>query len=158
MGVGPESTFKSWLVKDGGKYCFFQTIETNTSSGVPDVFFSIDGKSGWMELKATRQRGICYMRVSQYNWFRRYHKQKGIGLLLIKRVSTPHTIDVYLTESLAKIPPDMCKLRDKNVIFPSAVEPDLTYTMGSGVGRFIDKIHGLIDIDYKRRKLLCKEL
>lgn len=143
--TGPEAVFRSWLLTDKKRpEWFMQAIETNTAIGVPDVFFCVDGMSGWIELKATKTKH-CFMRISQYNWLRKYHKQKGLGLLLIKRLTAPQCVDIYNTADLVSMPNDRCRISGKDIVFPSTVKPKATYKFGSG-------IRGLYDLMYA----ICK--
>ena len=159
---GDEARFRTWLTRSGRERGWvMQSIETNTAAGIPDVFFCIDGMSGWMELKVTDTKKH-YMRVSQYNWFRRYVKVKGLGFLLIKRTEKDvllPAINVYNVADLVKIPLDSCRLSGENVVFPADTQPIFSYKLREGTPYLFKTLQQLCK-DYvdKQRRSKCKKL
>lgn len=142
--TSPEAVFRRWLVRCPNDW-FMQVVESNTASGIPDVFFGTRGISGWMELKAIETRNKAKMRVVQRNWFKKYiEKGGGVGLLLIKRLSTPIQVDVYDVSDLLKCPIEDCCLNGSDIIFPVKMKPNGSYRMSNQEG-----LKALLDIIYE---------
>lgn len=142
-----EKDFKSWILKNASQDWLLQTIETTTGSGVPDLFFCVDGYQGWIELKSS-QSDHCYMRISQWRWFCKLTSRGGFGFLIIKREKLKR-VDVYLARDLAE-----CKAAEKgllkgsDIIFPTSIKPAFTYKLGSGNSIFYKGLINLMEKEY----------
>ena len=137
-----EKDFKKWLIVNANKDWMFQTIETSTGSGVPDVYFCIDGYQGWIELKSSTSNH-CYARISQWRWFCKLCSRGGFGLLIIKREKLKR-VDVYLARDLTG--PEIAEqseLRGNDIIFPPDIKPAFSYKLGTGNQKFYE---GLIEL------------
>lgn len=136
-----EAGFRRWLVKQAPKNSLIQTIETSTGTGVPDVFYCYEGRPCWIELKDT-EGAQCYMRTSQWLWFRKYILAGGTGFLMIRRKNK--TIDVYDVQRLL-IAASIENIKGEHMIFKEDNEPLFTHKLGT-----LDKIFEELK---QRRKL-----
>lgn len=142
-----EKDFKKWLVQNAGPEWMFQTIETTTGTGVPDLFFCVDGFQGWIELKSGPSLH-CYMRISQWRWFCKLTSRQGFGLLIIKREKTKR-VDVYLASDLAKAGSlEKSLLKGSDIIFPPTIEPAFSYKLGTGNKMFYEGLKNLLEKEY----------
>lgn len=76
------------------KPLFYRRIENAAGEGEPDVFFCIDGISGWFEAKYARQypvglntpvfASIHGLLTSQENWLYSYTRQRGLGWIFAR--------------------------------------------------------------------------
>lgn len=134
-----EKEFRKWIVMNASKDWMMQTIETSTGTGVPDLFFCVNSCQGWMELKATDSHK-CYMRISQWKWFKKLTSRGGFGLLLIKREKLKR-IDVYSAGDLTSLDASAeCVLKGQDIVFPSDTKPLFSYRLGTGNGMFYKKL------------------
>lgn len=129
-----EAAFRRWLVKQKPKNSLIQTIETSTGTGVPDVFYCYEGHPCWIELKDT-EGAQCYMRTSQWMWFRKYILAGGIGYLMIRRKDK--TIDVYDVKRLL-IAASVDNIKGEHMIFKENNEPLFTHKLGTSENIFIE--------------------
>lgn len=142
-----EATFKKWIIQNASKDWMFQTIETSTGSGVPDIFMCVNGCQAWIETKAT-DSNKCYMRISQWRWFYRLCTRGGFGLLIIKREKTRQA-DVYIARDLTQLNPHSeCELKGDDVIFPPDIKPAFSYKLGTGNGMFYKKLLSLLERNF----------
>lgn len=134
-----EQEFKKWILKNATNDWLFQTIETSTGSGVPDLFVCTDGYQGWIELKSCANNR-CYMRISQWRWMNKLSSRGGCGLLVIKR-ETDKRVDIYNMLDLRRIgTPNSDFIKGVNIIFPPYAQPAQTYKLGSGNQTFYAKL------------------
>ena len=61
-------------------------IESNTINGIPDVYWVVNGKSIWIELKSN---GVKNLGLSKYqiNWHLSHHKNAGLSFILREDLS-----------------------------------------------------------------------
>lgn len=67
-----QKTQKSW---------FLTRIESSTINGIPDVFGCIEGRSFWLELKATDAKN-CGLSKFQINWHLNFQQAGGTVRIL----------------------------------------------------------------------------
>ena len=91
-------------------------IESNTINGIPDVYWLINGKSIWIELKSNDVKNLGLSKY-QINWHLEHYQNKGTSFILreylsqrqLKRfelwlVREPRTLILdYSSENLKKI-------------------------------------------------------
>ena len=56
-------------------------IESNTINGIPDVFWLINGKSIWIELKSNDVKNLGLSKY-QINWHLEHYQNKGTSFIL----------------------------------------------------------------------------
>lgn len=122
-----EARFRRWLVKQAPKNSLIQTIETSTGTGVPDVFYCYKGRPCWIELKDT-EGAQCYMRTSQWIWFRKYILSGGTGYLMIRRKNK--TVDIYDVKRLL-IAASIENIKGEHITFKEDNEPLFTHKLGT---------------------------
>jgi len=61
-------------------------IESNTINGIPDVFWLINGKSIWIELKSNRVNNLGLSKY-QINWHLTHFKNGGVSFILREALS-----------------------------------------------------------------------
>ncbi len=61
-------------------------IESNTINGIPDVFYLINGKSIWIELKSNDVKN-CGLSKYQINWHLKHFQNKGTSFILREDLS-----------------------------------------------------------------------
>ena len=122
-----EARFRRWLVKQAPKNSLIQTIETSTGTGVPDVFYCYKGRPCWIELKDT-EGAQCYMRTSQWIWFRKYLSSGGMGYLMIRRKDK--TVDVYDVKRLL-IAASIENIKGEHITFKKDNDPLFTHKLGT---------------------------
>ena len=122
-----EARFRRWLVKQAPKNSLIQTIETSTGTGVPDVFYCYKGRPCWIELKDT-EGAQCYMRTSQWIWFRKYISSGGMGYLMIRRKNK--TVDVYDVKRLL-IAASIENIKGEHITFKEDNDPLFTHKLGT---------------------------
>ena len=122
-----EARFRRWLVKQAPKNSLIQTIETSTGTGVPDVFYCYKGRPCWIELKDT-EGAQCYMRTSQWIWFRKYILSGGMGYLMIRRKNK--TVDVYDVKRLL-IAASTENIKGEHITFKEDNDPLFTHKLGT---------------------------
>ena len=141
-----EATFRRWLVANKPNKSLIQPIETSTGSGIPDLFYCCQHGSCWIELKETERTG-CYMRVSQWLWFRKLRDARGKGFLIIKRTKKkPNTIDIYDVGAFLITKCNELrkgKIVGKDIRFDK-VQPTVSIEVGSGHEHFYHTLHKLI--------------
>ena len=59
-------------------------IESNTINGIPDVYWLINGKSIWIELKANNIKN-CNLSKWQFNWHLKHNINGGRAFILCRR-------------------------------------------------------------------------
>lgn len=122
-----EARFRRWLVKQAPKNSLIQTIETSTGTGVPDVFYCYKGRPCWIELKDT-EGAQCYMRTSQWIWFRKYILSGGMGYLMIRRKDK--TVDIYDVKRLL-IAASIENIKGEHITFKEDNDPLFTHKLGT---------------------------
>ena len=122
-----EARFRRWLVKQAPKNSLIQTIETSTGTGVPDVFYCYKGRPCWIELKDT-EGAQCYMRTSQWIWFRKYILSGGTGYLMIRRKNK--TVDIYDVKRLL-IAASIENIKGEHITFKEDNDPLFTHKLGT---------------------------
>lgn len=122
-----EARFRRWLVKQAPKNSLIQTIETSTGTGVPDVFYCYKGRPCWIELKDT-EGAQCYMRTSQWIWFRKYILSGGMGYLMIRRKNK--TVDIYDVKRLL-IAASIENIKGEHITFKEDNDPLFTHKLGT---------------------------
>tara|TARA_R100001126_G_scaffold1036_1_gene992 strand:- start:9886 stop:10302 length:417 start_codon:yes stop_codon:yes gene_type:complete len=75
-------------LQKGRKDWHLTRIESSTINGIPDVFGCIEGRSFWLELKATDVKN-CGLSKFQINWHLNY--QQAGGTVRILNVGTSET-------------------------------------------------------------------
>ena len=156
-----EKIFRTWLKDKLAPHAMVTKIETMTISGVPDLHTIANKIDCWIECKSVDSDCIK-MRVSQWNWMRKYvGKHKGHYALIIHRPKTGHkrprtVIDVYLGTTLCT--KQMQQFSNQHIrgdfIFWNKEEtkPDFTFTQP-----VTDPvIQDLIQILYNQKNLPCK--
>ena len=68
-------------LQKGKKDWHFTRIESSTINGIPDVFGCIEGRSFWLELKATDAKN-CGLSKFQINWHLNYQQAGGTVRIL----------------------------------------------------------------------------
>src|SRR6056300_194352 len=61
-------------------------IESNTINGIPDVFWLINGKSIWIELKSNNVKNLGLSKY-QINWHLTHFKNGGVSFILREALS-----------------------------------------------------------------------
>jgi hypothetical protein len=61
-------------------------IESNTINGIPDVYWLINGKSIWIELKSNSVNNLGLSKY-QINWHLSHHKNAGLSFILREDLS-----------------------------------------------------------------------
>ena len=61
-------------------------IESNTINGIPDVFWVINGKSIWIELKSNDVKNLGLSKY-QINWHLEHYQNKGTSFILREALS-----------------------------------------------------------------------
>lgn len=80
--MSSEGSLWSWLRKRLPRAAHVSRIESETSAGIPDVYFKISGSPAvWLELKFLRKRNLPFgddgLRPSQIRWILDEIEQKG---------------------------------------------------------------------------------
>ena len=72
-------------------------IESNTINGIPDVFYLINGKSIWIELKSNDVKN-CGLSKYQINWHLKHFQNKGTSFILREVLSqrAPQNLQLWL--------------------------------------------------------------
>ena len=96
-----ESALWKDMKKNIGHLGHFSRVESHeTSSGIPDVDFCINGTEGHIELKFSRDK-TPKIRSSQVTWFRRRRKEGGNPWLFTHMILKGK--DYYLLHDASKI-------------------------------------------------------
>ena len=61
-------------------------IESNTINGIPDVYWLINGKSIWIELKSNDVKNLGLSKY-QINWHLEHYQNKGTSFILREALS-----------------------------------------------------------------------
>ena len=61
-------------------------LESKTINGIPDVYWLINGKSIWIELKANDSKNLGLSKY-QINWHIKHFKNGGTSFILLKTLS-----------------------------------------------------------------------
>lgn len=122
--MADEKQFKKWLKSRAPHGCLFNTIETMTSIGVPDIFTCYKGCSRWIETKdISTSTVIVKLRATQYMWLQKLINNGGSGGLLIRH---KYNTDFYDAIDIMKIDKTKIKTSGKDYILTGLVEPSLT--------------------------------
>ena len=72
-------------------------IESNTINGIPDVYWLINGKSIWIELKSNDVKN-CGLSKFQINWHLTHYKNGGTSFILREALSqrASQNIEIWL--------------------------------------------------------------
>ena len=72
-------------------------IESNTINGIPDVFYLINGKSIWIELKSNDVKNLGLSKF-QINWHLEHYQNKGTSFILREYLSQrqPKRFELWL--------------------------------------------------------------
>jgi len=72
-------------------------IESNTINGIPDVFWLINGKSIWIELKSNDVKNLGLSKY-QINWHLEHYQNKGTSFILREYLSQrqPKRFELWL--------------------------------------------------------------
>lgn len=121
--MADEKQFKKWLKSRAPNGCVFNTIETMTSIGVPDIFTCYEGCSRWIETKdISTSNVIIKLRATQYMWLQKLISNGGSGGLLIRH---KYSIDFYDAIDIMKVDRSKIKTSGKDYILTDLVEPSL---------------------------------
>jgi len=75
-------------LQKGRKNWHLTRIESSTINGIPDVYGCIEGRSFWLELKATNAKN-CGLSKFQVNWHLNHQQAGGIVRILNVHASQP---------------------------------------------------------------------
>ena len=72
-------------------------IESNTINGIPDVYWLINGKSIWIELKSNDVKNLGLSKY-QINWHLEHYQNKGSSFILREVLSqrAPQILQLWL--------------------------------------------------------------
>ena len=72
-------------------------IESNTINGIPDVYWLINGKSIWIELKSNDVKNLGLSKY-QINWHLEHYQNKGTSFILREDLSQrpPQNLQLWL--------------------------------------------------------------
>jgi len=70
-------------------------IESNTINGIPDVFWLINGKSIWIELKSNNVKNLGLSKY-QINWHLTHFKNGGVSYILREALSQKSSSEYQL--------------------------------------------------------------
>ena len=72
-------------------------IESNTINGIPDVYWLINGKSIWIELKSNDVKNLGLSKY-QINWHLEHYQNKGTSFILREYLSQiqPKLFELWL--------------------------------------------------------------
>jgi hypothetical protein len=72
-------------------------IESNTINGIPDVYWLINNKSIWIELKSNDVKN-CGLTKFQINWHLTHYKNGGVSFILREDLSqrAPQNLQLWL--------------------------------------------------------------
>lgn len=72
-------------------------IESNTINGIPDVYWLINGKSIWIELKSNDVKNLGLSKY-QINWHLEHYQNKGTSFILREVLSqrAPQNLQLWL--------------------------------------------------------------
>ena len=82
--VNSEADLRQLLQTRKDAHCHLSFVESHlTSSGIPDIAYTIDGITGWLELKYGTPARAPHLRLSQRQWFKDNVSAGGMPLLLL---------------------------------------------------------------------------
>jgi|TARA_E500000305_G_scaffold94769_1_gene83886 hypothetical protein len=72
-------------------------IESNTINGIPDVYWLINGKSIWIELKSNDVKNLGLSKY-QINWHLEHYQNKGTSFILREDLSQrpPQNLQIFV--------------------------------------------------------------
>ena len=72
-------------------------IESNTINGIPDVYWLINGKSIWIELKSNDVKNLGLSKY-QINWHLEHYQNKGASFILREDLSQrpPQNLQIFV--------------------------------------------------------------
>ena len=85
-----ESAFWNSLRKSWKGKGLFQRVENTTSSGVPDLFCCVQGKSFWIELKSHGKNGNIKLKGYQKAWRDNLIKHGGTHFTITRDLKGIH--------------------------------------------------------------------
>ena len=97
-------------------------LESNTINGIPDVFWLINGKSIWVELKSNDVKN-CGLSKFQINWHLAHYKNGGQSFILREALSqrASQNLQIYVVRE-----PRNLVLVCKNLNLKDAMQKILT--------------------------------
>lgn len=121
-----EAEFRKWLIKNKPNRAVMTAIETNTQTGVPDIFACYNNFSSWIECKVI-MTGNAKCRGTQFIYFKKLIAAGGHGKIVVQRLNSstykPASISIYDARKITAIPIDLFKKSGEDLIFPKDVEP-----------------------------------
>ena len=72
-------------------------IESNTINGIPDIFYLVNGKSIWIELKSNAVKN-CGLSKYQINWHLKHFQNRGTSFILREDLSqrAPKNLQIFV--------------------------------------------------------------
>ena len=70
-------------------------IESNTINGIPDVYWLINGKSIWIELKSNEVKNLGLSKY-QINWHLDHFQNKGTSVILRETLSQGTSVELEI--------------------------------------------------------------
>lgn len=128
-----EAEFRKWVKAQLSPHFFMQTIETSTSTGVPDLFLAREGRYAWVELKCDVIDKPPLIRKEQRVWGIRHAQKKG-QTLLIQRSDYDLSIRIWV-QPISNVAP--------SGKFLKVLDPP-TIVLPHGRGEFIEVMKNLI--------------
>ena len=83
-----EAEFRSWLIKNKPESSVLTAIETNTATGVPDLYGCYCGHSFWFECKSLIVPRPSYIRGTQYVFMKKLIEAGGNAKVVTQYFST----------------------------------------------------------------------
>lgn len=134
-----EATFRSWLVKNKPTSAVLMPIETNTASGVLDLYGCYAGHNFWFECKTLMATRPAYIRGTQYIFMKKLLEAGGNAKVIVQRLDTfkqvPVSIHIYNAKNIVCHPIEFFNTsRDYNyerLHFPKTIQPDYKWFYAS---------------------------
>ena len=122
-----EAEFRSWLIANRPDNCVMVPIETNTVTGVPDIYSCYLGHSFWLECKSLAFPSTTYLRGTQYLFFKKLVEAGGMGKVLTQyidiRNGKPTSIQIYNVADIVCHPIDFFRAVGQRLYFPKSIKP-----------------------------------
>lgn len=83
-----EADFRTWLIKNKPVSSVLVPVETNTATGVPDLYGCYSGHSFWFECKSLILPRPAYLRGTQYIFMKKLIEAGGNAKVVVQYFST----------------------------------------------------------------------
>lgn len=126
LRIKREALFRSWLIENKPKNSVMIPIETNTTTGISDIFACYSGKSFWFECKSLMSPAPCYLRGTQYSFFKKLIDAGGHGKVITQYLDTrkykPSSVYIFNAEDIICHPIDFFKQQGERLYFPKSIK------------------------------------